>query len=164
MTDTEDQRRHWLDAAAAAEARNLQIFTAAISWATFSLKTALTINGGAALALLAFFGSMISANDAGKSYYIARISPALLCFCFGVSSAALAGGLAYFADSLAFHGAPHPWHNYEQLHLRTPAPDTPMMDRFARYLTYAAIVAWTISFVLFTMGTVIAYYGFQDGR
>lgn len=89
----------WRESAKDIEARAIEIFKTAIGWALFSLKTAILINGAAAIAVLAFLGSLISS---GKETYVLHIAPCLFSLSLGVLMAAIAGGAAYLGDLLGF--------------------------------------------------------------
>lgn len=62
-----------------------------------ALKTAILINGGAAVALLAFLGSIWN-SGAAQALSVARFPESMLAFVLGVLSAALATGTNYLAS------------------------------------------------------------------
>jgi hypothetical protein len=161
MLEQNEQRfRDWMDAAKGVEARNLELFKAAIGWAAFSLKTALLVNGGGAVALLAFLNSTVSAGAAGKPY-VEHISPALLWFCVGVGLATLSGGIAYLTDMMRYEAEPHPWHHFERAHDGTPVPENKALHRLADIGRWCAIIVWAGSLLVFMLGATTAYCGFQ---
>ena len=76
--------------------RTLEMLRATLATSQSALKSALLINGGAAVALLAFVGSIW--NSANKAA-LPLVADALLYFVYGVLSAAIASGAAYLAQA-----------------------------------------------------------------
>ena len=71
--------------------------TAAIEVANLALRTAMLINGGAAIAVLAFVGSLAS-RDKVSLQAITQTAATLIWFATGVAVATLSMGLAYFTN------------------------------------------------------------------
>jgi hypothetical protein len=76
---------------------------AAIESANLTLRTAMIINGGAAISVLAFIGGLAS-RDKVSLVTITQTAATLVWFAFGVAVATLSMGLAYFTN-LAVTGA-----------------------------------------------------------
>ncbi|MCK6652272.1 hypothetical protein L8R07_07340 [Enterobacter roggenkampii] len=79
---------------------NFQIesFKAAISIGANACRTFLIMNGGAAIALLAFLGNIWNKNSSETA--ATAIATALMLFCGGVFLAGLCAGLSYFSQCL----------------------------------------------------------------
>ncbi|EMP5832775.1 MULTISPECIES: hypothetical protein [Klebsiella] len=77
---------------------NFQIesFKAAISIGANACRTFLIMNGGAAIALLAFLGNIWNKNSSTEA--ASAIATALFLFCGGVVLAGLCSGLSYFSQ------------------------------------------------------------------
>lgn len=71
--------------------------TAAIEGANLSLRTAMLINGGAAISVLAFIGGLAS-RDKVSLAAITQTAGTLVWFASGVAVATLSMGLAYFTN------------------------------------------------------------------
>lgn len=97
LTDLETYR--------ATVASRMELFKATISTAQTALKTALLVNGGAAIAMLAFMGNIFSKVDRSAVIQMGllhRLTPALICFTVGVALGASATATTYLAQS-SFH-------------------------------------------------------------
>lgn len=79
---------------------NFQIesFKAAITIGANACRTFLIVNGGAAIALLAFLGNIWNKNSSNEA--ATAVAAALMFFCVGVVLAGLCSGLAYFSQCL----------------------------------------------------------------
>ncbi len=77
--------------------RSNQLLGAAIENANASIKIILTINGGAAVVILAFTGQILI-SKAGEKIDIPNIADSLICFAIGVSLSALAMIAGYVAN------------------------------------------------------------------
>lgn len=77
--------------------RQLEMLRAVITIGQSALKSALLINGGAAVALLAFVGKIW--GDVESKGTLEVLSIALISFVFGVLSSAMAAGATYFSQS-----------------------------------------------------------------
>ncbi|WP_322521131.1 hypothetical protein SR882_10175 [Guyparkeria halophila] len=76
---------------------NLEMLRSVITVGQSALKSALLINGGAAVAVLAFIGRLFSSESASLS--MGGLSLALLQFVWGVLGAAIAAGATYFSQA-----------------------------------------------------------------
>lgn len=72
--------------------------SAAITFAGAAIRGLLLINGGAAIAILAFIGHLASSN-ANDQVGIDRLTPALLLFGYGAFAGALTAGASYLAQT-----------------------------------------------------------------
>ncbi|SRR6266852_2927538 len=77
----------------------LESFKTAIDSGKNALQTAILINGGAAVALLAFLGNILTKDTPSRASLKFPLSAALLCFGLGVLASALAAAFVYFAQS-----------------------------------------------------------------
>ncbi len=89
----------WIEDVKLFNARNLEVFKAVFQFGIFALKTILLINGGAAIAWLAFMGTLVTHKPEISILFLTR---PLLNFSFGVLVAALASGATYLTQ--AFYG------------------------------------------------------------
>ena len=87
----------WVSSRQQHHEHNLEILRATITTGQSALKSALLINGGAAVALLAFLGSAWSSNKTVEAP--SEITLALLLYVFGVLSAAVAAGATYLSQA-----------------------------------------------------------------
>ncbi|MHB1092334.1 hypothetical protein [Thiobacillus sp.] len=87
----------WVSSRQQNHEHNLEMLRATITTGQSALKSALLINGGAAVALLAFLGSVWSSDKIGE--VPSEINPALLLYVFGVLSAAVAAGATYLSQA-----------------------------------------------------------------
>jgi len=77
---------------------NLEMLRATITTGQTALKSSLLINGGAAVAMLAFVGNLIGRKESHQGL-LNFIPESLVCFVFGVLSAAIAAGCSYFSQA-----------------------------------------------------------------
>jgi len=87
-------------------ASSLELFKSVILVGQSALKASMLINGGAAVALLAFMGKIWGTST--SSEVAGNISMALFLFCIGIFLSALASGVTYVSQSL---------HNVEKTNL-----------------------------------------------
>ena len=85
---------------------NLEMFRTVITTGQSALKSALLINGGAAIALLAFVGHVW--GNANAAHYLPSLIHGLLLFVWGVLSAACAAGATYLSQA-GYGGAFGAW-------------------------------------------------------
>lgn len=125
------------------------------SYAQSALKSAILINGGATIALLAFVGSIWSEDSgSGSTSYLAI---AIVFFAFGVFFAAIAVPVTYWAHSKV--------HNYYQIlfsqehpiHMSPNREKLFELRRRGRTLLIQAIVCVMFSYVLFFGGIIWSY-------
>lgn len=128
---------------------------AAINHANFALRTLVIINGGAAVALLAFIGSLVSNTDGQFSSKLSAISEPLVSFSWGVASATLAIAFAYFSTytaAMAIKEADllwvHPWIKETCTSKR--------WERFSNVFQIAATIVAFISLYFFITGMLDA--------
>lgn len=95
----EHQFEVWKVEAPIQKDHDLEMFKSVLEAGQTALKSATIINGGAAAALLAFLGNLLT-KDApqGTTFPIPEISFAMLIFVIGVGSAGLASGLRYLSQ------------------------------------------------------------------
>lgn len=87
----------WASSSQQRHEADLEMLRAVITAGQSALKGALIINGGAAVALLAFIGKIWGNSDTQPT--LAALSFALLSYVFGVLSAAMAAGATYFSQA-----------------------------------------------------------------
>lgn len=75
----------------------MEMLRATISVGQSALKSALLINGGAAVALLAFIGKIWGNAESVET--IDALASSLICFVIGVLSTAMAGAATYFSQA-----------------------------------------------------------------
>jgi hypothetical protein len=78
--------------------RNMEMFRSTIQAGQNALRTCLLINGGAAVALLAFLGHVASGEGAGASMPMVAVARALAFYVAGVLIGGLASGFTYLAQ------------------------------------------------------------------
>ena len=81
---------------AAQLSRDIEMFKSVIISGQAALKSAILINGGATVALLAFIGSVFKVSQ--NSEVVTKLSHAMFCFVIGVLSGAIASGVVYIAQ------------------------------------------------------------------
>ena len=84
----------------------LEMFKSVISSAQAALKACMVINGGAAVALLAFVGNLLGKNS--KLDVASGLSFPIFLFCIGIVLGAIASGSTYITQSL---------HSYQKVSL-----------------------------------------------
>lgn len=87
----------WIGARQQHHELDLEMLRATLTMGHTTLKSALLINGGAAVALLAFIGGIWSKESSKAA--ISAVSESLYLYVIGVLSAALAAGASYFAQA-----------------------------------------------------------------
>jgi hypothetical protein len=95
----------------------IKINEAAATSANQALRTALIINGGAAVAMLAFIGGLVSNGKVLVGTQLATVAAPLIWFAMGVAFAGLATAFAYFTNYSNVGASysmkriwEHPWH------------------------------------------------------
>lgn len=76
--------------------RYTEMFKSVIIAGQAALKSAILINGGAAVALLAFIGSVFKVSQ--NNEVVTTLSHAMFCFVIGVLSGAIASGVVYITQ------------------------------------------------------------------
>jgi hypothetical protein len=147
-----------LDAAAANESAGM-----AVDLAQSAVKGATLINGGAAVALLAYLGS-----QAAQSHQATWAAQALGYFAVGTAVAVLAGACAYVTQFLYLNSIGSSVHVQRDLfpdHSAVPEWDRFIAKQarfqfFGRMVNMVAIAVFLCSIGLFLMGVSKAYHGF----
>jgi hypothetical protein len=119
--------------------RRLEQFRSVIQVSVLALRSAMIINGGAAIALLTFLGNM--KNNLGMVYFVC----ALKLYISGVALAALATGTTYIAQ-------------YRYLH---ELKNSTANNR-GQYITYLTISLVFLSYMVFIWGGFEASNGFSE--
>lgn len=112
---------------------NLELFKSVIETTKILIQSLILINGGSAVALLAFIGHLASSGNGHPS--VSSFAAPLLCFVIGVGTAAFFGGLIALAQKLYSH------------HLR----------RSGNASVMASILLALASFTAFGLGSYWAY-------
>ena len=112
-------------------------FQATVQSGQAALKSAFLINGGAAVALLAFIGNVWTKTQANVS----GLGFPLLLYVFGVLSPAVASGLTYLS----------------QYQYGKSVKDDDCFARSARKINWLGIGFVTLSYLLFAIATFLAY-------
>ncbi len=136
--------------------------TAALEGSAHTLRATMLINGGAAIALLAFLGNVIARDSLGSVHVsLPGMRWALMVFLLGVASSALAYALrwgATYADAVAHR------YNLEIVgrppHISGQHPLTPEMMRWGKrslVATGLAVLFGLLSLVAFVWGGIVCY-------
>ena len=131
-----------------------QASDAAIGHANFALRTLIIINGGAAIALLAFLGSLLSA-EGNYSSKLSEITAPLVSFSWGIATATVSIGFAYFTTyciASAFSEKEltwdHPW--------TKDTPKSTAWTRASNLFQVLAVVLALVSLYFFISGMLDA--------
>ncbi len=154
---------------------NLAKYT--IDLAGHALKSATLINGGAAIALLAFTAHLVTTSEQYPTVKYWSLEPAMMCFVFGVFLGAVASGLSYTCQYLYSLTADSNWtaqvdhknaHNDAVVRALRDGNDAPERTKFkeptpTKLLKYAAyglhilaIAAVVGCYVTFILGVLSA--------
>ncbi len=117
---------------------NLEGFKQVIALGQSTLRSVMLINGGAAVAVLAFLGNLVTKSPAVPLLPFAKSMQA---FIVGVFLAAVAYGLTYLSQ--LFYGGSKPWH-----------------QRTGLVLHVLTVVVAAGSMLVFLLGARLAYLGF----
>lgn len=96
----EEYRAHlsaWVSSSQQAHEMRLEMLRAVITVGQSALKSALLINGGASVAMLAFIGRIWGSTGAQPT--VDALTVSLLSYVFGVLSSAMAAGATYFSQA-----------------------------------------------------------------
>lgn len=96
----------------------IRINEAAINNANIALRALLIINGGAAVAILAFLGSLISSNGDKLTVELANLTAPIEWFAWGVALSPLAMAFAYFTNYCIASGIEHREKLYEHPYIK----------------------------------------------
>lgn len=116
----------------------IEQFKSVMQISALALKSAMIINGGAAIALLTFLGNM--KDNTGMEYFVC----ALQYYIFGVALAAFANASAYLAQ-------------YRYLYEIKNNLSTPK----GHFITYLTVIIVLMSYILFVLGGLEASNGFS---
>ena len=90
----------WKVQASLQNTSNLEMFKSVTEAGQAALKSAIIINGGAALALLAFVGNLMALQtEDAPTFELTGIGSALLVFLLGVGAAGLSSGISYLVQA-----------------------------------------------------------------
>lgn len=118
---------------------HLEQFKSVMQVSVLALRSAMIINGGAALSLLTFLGNM--KDSAGMLYFICSLK----FYIGGVALAAVATGSSYFAQ-------------YRYLHELKNENSKPR----GQYITYITMALVFLSYAAFIIGGIEASSGFNE--
>jgi hypothetical protein len=135
-------------------ASDLEMFKSVMEMAKVALTTAILVNGGAAVALLAFIAN-VSAKPNG-SINIATVAGALMWFVFGVLLAALATGAGYLTQAMFANAQYAPREHETSDHKKSPSP-----ARWATTAKWGSVTLVAIAYLLFVIGACSAYTAFK---
>jgi hypothetical protein len=129
--------QHWVEQHKALEAFNIEMFRAVVAYGQSALKSAMLINGGAGVALLAFIGHVWEKDLAPE--IVRGLTWSLFLFISGVLASAVAAGTTYLSQ--------HFW-----------ASD---WQRTGHAINYITIVLVGMSYLAFAIGGYEAYSAFR---
>jgi hypothetical protein len=149
------ERSKWIrDDAYRAHDKSIEFHTyvnqAAIDGANLALRTLIIINGGAAVAVLAFIGAVAS-KDKIDLTQIGLVAHTLRYFAAGVACAAAAMALAYFTHFFAAGVEGRKEKTFEAPYVRE-TPRSKMMARINLAFHVLAFVSGALSLTLFIVG------------
>jgi len=124
-------------------AKSLEMFKAVLETGQTAIKSATLINGGAAVALLAFLGSSSTSKDAGLINNLHILNYALIAFVVGVAFAGITSGLRYISQAI-----------YSEV------METGKWRAWGNCIRNAAIFFGCLSFITFLAGSGIAARAF----
>ncbi len=129
---------------------------ATINNGNLALRTLVLINGGAAVAILAFVGSLVTTNGEKFSNHLTQLTSPLMWFAWGVALAAIGIGLAYAANYSTVSHASSKSRHYEHPFVR----DTPASNRWM-----IAVYTFQALAILVAIGSLAMFiYGMYDIR
>jgi hypothetical protein len=124
--------------------------TAAIEGAYLALRTAMLINGGAAISVLAFIGGLAS-RDKVSLQAITQTAGTLIWFASGVAVATLSMGLAYFTNLCIAQAASVRERTFQHPYLQETAKSR-FYNGAAEVFRWLAVIGAVGSLVLFICG------------
>lgn len=130
-----------------AEEWNRELFRAVIESGQSALKSLSLINGAAAVALLAFLGTVLQRGIYERGVSVAAVSQAMVVFAVGVLLAGAGFGLRYLSQT-AYTGD----YNAETKRSRHKRGDK---------FRYAAVMAGACSLIAFGVGILLAFRSFN---
>jgi hypothetical protein len=132
---------------------SLSVNQAAIDNGNLALRTAVLINGGASVSVLAFVGGLVAQGKIEIGPSLVEISSALIWFASGVAAAALAIGFAYFTNYCIAVQASHLEFRWEHPYV-VPTSTSKRWLAFAHIFQVTAVVLGSASIGLFVIGMV----------
>ena len=129
---------------------NLEGFRASIQAGQAALKSAILINGGASVAILAFIGNLATSEN--SKALIPILSCSLAYFVFGTLVAAMASGGAYLSQ------AAYSKVNQEE----ETAEATERWEKRGKVFQYTTIIFVIVSYILFGLGALLTYKTFLN--
>ena len=129
---------------------SLSINDSSIKSADVMLRNCLLINGGAAVAILAFMGTVIS-KDAGSHKIIGDIAGGLTYFAWGVIASVVALGLSYIVHFLTYKTATSQKKVWDHPYV-VPGKHTAWWGGLKIMLHLLAVALAVVSAVLFVIG------------
>ena len=123
---------------------------ALITTSSLALRMAMLINGGAAIAMLAFIGGLVSKDKIAVGQ-LDKIANSLTWFALGVAFAVAGIALAYFTHYCMAGTASSQTKKWEPPYME-PGPKTPLWRRLNIAFHVAAVVAGLASLSFFVVG------------
>jgi hypothetical protein len=115
-----------------------------------AMRTAVFINGGAAVSVLAFLGA-IASKDKVTAAQLSEVASSLIWFAAGVAAAGLSLAFAFFNNFFTASAVGSKDRTWEHPYLR-PGPRTKLYDRLVTTFVFLSVVAGAVSFILFMAG------------
>lgn len=125
----------------------------AVDSGNFTLRTLVFINGGAAVAILAFIGTLVSADGAIYANKLVDIASPLIWFVWGVASATFGSGMAYLTNYCTATSSALKSRHYEHPFVRNTTGDK-WWRRGAAFFQLVAISAALFSLYSFVEGMI----------
>ena len=137
-------------------ATHAKVDEAAVSWGMFTIRSAIVINGGAAVTVLAFIGGLAGQGRVAMASLM-DMSNGLAWFSAGVAIAALASGTAYLALHLQSEALGSISKNWEPPFVRQK-PAAILWQRMQNIAQLGAVFLALVSVVLFVFGMIDVKY------
>lgn len=129
--------QNWVEGNKHRHEQGLEMFRSVILSGQSAIRSAFLLNGGAAIAMLAFIGHLVREEPS----YVAGFSACLLLFSFGVLAIALTAGLTYLSQWLY-------------------ASPTPNCQKWGFWLNIVCIFFGFSSYLFFAVGLFFAHEQF----
>lgn len=130
---------------------------AAINNANLTLRTLLLLNGGAAIAMLAFIGQLAANKTEVTQEQFRALAWPLLWFSIGSALAALSNGLAYFTNLFVAKSAAILENFLYEHPFFKPTPKSKKISRRVKWLRGTAVVCAIASIFCFSVGLFATY-------
>jgi hypothetical protein len=124
-------------------------FKATIQAGQAALKSAILINGGASVAILAFIGNLATSEK--SKALIPILSCSLAYFVFGTLVAAMASGGAYLSQAA-----------YSKVNQEETTEATERWKKRGKAFQYTTIIFVIASYILFGLGALLTYKTFLN--